>query len=118
VTDLDHQIARSKGWTHVPAGTPPWKPGEPSTTPEGYRGAGLFHLAPDCCWSTDDAKALELVDEVRGKLEFVLKTHGGGWFAYFLHLPSCQTMDGEAPTRPEAISRAYLAAMAWMRGRG
>jgi len=84
-------------------------------------------------WSTSDAKAFELVDEVLGACpsDFALLLSEGRWIATFgLLSPDgdiglkrqngiayCHLKDGSTPTRPEAICRAYLAAMEWMKAR-
>jgi hypothetical protein len=79
-------------------------------------------------WSTSDTKALELVDEWIAEdpenrqfsIRYSSQHVGDRW--------QCSLRPGflpqwgiawveDAPTRPEAICRAYLAAMEWMKGR-
>jgi hypothetical protein len=69
------------------------------------------------CWSTSDAKALELVDELDFpfKLLTLSETPAARWLAHF-HYPETQKYpNGEiGSTRPEAICKAYIAAREWM----
>lgn len=80
----------------------------------------------DVGWSTSDSKALELVDELPGATFFLERygTKEKTWRAVFdfrqvmVVTPTGAkwfTFDGKAPTRPEAICRAYIAAVTWMR---
>lgn len=140
MTDLDRQIAEIKGWRRLtrpelkkvygamgiiavpesgdllevyqtegaPLGNPPWK------------------ACPLPAWSTSDSKALELVDEFP-EIGFTLDHFGtaimkGGYWSAQFRIPRGHSPDwnirAEAATRPEAICRAYIAAVTWMRGRG
>ena len=77
---------------------------------------GVYTLG--ALWSESDAKALELVDELAAKgFRFSLRTAevGRGWIVYFHNAQAFDALDGGGYTRPEAICRAYLAAMEWMK---
>jgi hypothetical protein len=89
-------------------------------------------LGGDYSWTTFDSKALELVDELAGEKNYMLagvlftlayfKSHhrlNRGWFwAARFSIEGLDGIriigDGEAPTRPEAICRAYIAAREFM----
>jgi hypothetical protein len=113
MNELDRKIAELKGY---------WTKNWPVVceNPE-YR----EETRVECNWSTSDTKALELVDElVDGpeKLPFELlilsETRSGRWMARFHYASSQQSpQGGVGATRPEAICRAYVAAMEWMKGR-
>jgi hypothetical protein len=132
VNDLDRKIAELKGYvdiiesldaichcTNVPvlAGRPVGK------VARGLRVDAHYQIGGP--WSTSDSKALELVDELQGRMSFLLCCSPSGilWCARFspvitgmdaLNPPKSPVFDGDAPTRPEAICRAYIAAREWM----
>ena len=120
MNELDKRIAELKGLTVDGLG------GLSTDKP------GVFTLGPT--WSTSDTKALELVDEIldRGGVDFQLvrpEKKSKPWSATFGITDArgpvgfitdkgarfCHLKSGEGPTRPEAICRAYIAAMGWMR---
>jgi hypothetical protein len=81
-------------------------------------------------WSTSDAKAFELVDELTlpaenrlVEFDFMLGIacrEKWTWRAVFCPKDAFrikQHSAGEGPTRPEAICRAYLAAMEYLKGK-
>ncbi len=68
-------------------------------------------------WSTSDAKALELVDELRTEgMAFIMRSAevGSGWLASFYPEMDTKFFQGGWHTRPGAICRAYIAAREWM----
>lgn len=130
-TLLDQQVALLKGWEFDPMEGAWWM------SPE-EKAAGRYWCG-GLTWTSDDAKALELVDEL-----VVDQPDGAGcrfmlikweprsekparWEARFepYWIDGKYTMtaqghrfDGQGQTRPEAICRAYIAAREWMAGRG
>jgi hypothetical protein len=107
MNDLDRRIAEAKGRRIDMLG------GIETTMP------GIYELGPT--WSTSDTKAFELVDEIdhhfaleRG-LSSDTEAWEWEWRAGFML--GAEIRMHAAPTRPEAICRAYLAAMEWMKGR-
>lgn len=115
LTDLDRTIAGLKG-VHLMADGP---------YIGGIRPDGTKHVEPT--WSTSDSKALELVDELTRPAAarmhdyaFSLTWDPGTkqWTAIFFRDGEVMFFLERAPTRPEAICRAYIAAVTWMRGRG
>jgi hypothetical protein len=62
-------------------------------------------------WSTSDAKAFELVDELG--MEFKIEGKQSRWSAVFDVYG--QHHQETSQTRPEAICRAYIAAVEWMK---
>lgn len=65
---------------------------------------------PEWSPSTDDAQALELVDELG--LDFRLEGKPGAWSAVIDYYGQHHQEVGDS--RPEAICRAYIAAREWM----
>lgn len=68
-------------------------------------------------WSTSDAKAFELVDELN--TQFFIERFGNPiiWAAVFLYRNNAlheKDFRSEGKTRAEAICRAYIAAKEWM----
>ena len=136
MTDLDRQIAEIKGWRPVTpadlekmASLKAWFPQDHVIGCKDRDDGGLdfgTYKDSDPTWSTSDSKALELVDEYP-EAGFSLHRFGSTsgeyrpWAARFTFRRPGQpdwNIQGEAPTRPEAICRAYLAAMTWMKERG
>jgi hypothetical protein len=132
MNELDKRIAELKGfWWDLSEGvvwiTPPVPVNQHGIVDGGRRCLSIG----DFCYSTDDAKALELVDELApvtaGSPEwgFMCGCFGKEWNATFYRSvrtkphgeiivhPDHQ-FEGDAPTRPEAICRAYIAAREWM----
>jgi hypothetical protein len=117
LNDLDKRIAEAKGWRL-------FKPGE--TTPKDHaewsESKAIWKPESLADWSTSDAKAFELVDEL--DTQFFLERYGQPkweWAAVFLYrfgggAPG-KEFRGVGPTRPEAICRAYLAAMEYLKGK-
>jgi hypothetical protein len=123
LNDLDKRIAEAKGWRL-------FKPGE--TTPKDHaewsESKAIWKPESLADWSTSDTKAFELVDELQD-LQFVLSracnSHTGAptdvWIARFARdwseaAGGIQIGQGLG-TRPEAICRAYLAAMEYLKGK-
>lgn len=125
MTDLDRRIAEAKGYP------------DPVEVTEFLCGACDFEIKAIASgdyqhigggWSTSDSKALELVDELRGKFAFYLSCSPSGihWYATLspvvtglaaLNPPDGPNFTGDGISRPEAICRAYLAAVEWMKAR-
>lgn len=120
MNDLDRRIAEAKGFKFG-------LDGAVAAGPDGKH-----YLSAWFCWSTSDAKAFELVDELAPATDkkdpewgFMCGIFGKEWNATFykaVHRNGdlvCDPirLEGNAPTRPEAICRAYLAAMEWMKAR-
>lgn len=131
MTDLDRKIAELKGWEWDEAARMVWT--EPAFEREVFgekvparRGLVMSY----CSWSTSDSRALELVDELgAAKRVLVLRLELMAPLADEKREWMCTvTLDGGkyknttfapiAPTRPEAICRAYIAAREWMEKRG
>lgn len=135
MNDLDRKIAELKG---MPVD------GEVTHWPVGEDDKGKLFPTGDPIpqnwgWSTSDAKALELVDELvydapnrMARFRFILISWNATaikparWEARFepyetdegrTYTSSGHRFDGQAPTRPEAICRAYIAAREWMKER-
>lgn len=122
MTDLDRQIVEVKGWEWDPKAMGWWPtPRDKETGTYCFGGLG---------WSVLDAAAFDLVDELTQA--DASKPHNFGlrmmyfpemgWQVQFIAFETGKHMIKwkevhEAPTRPEAICRAYLAAMEWMKGR-
>lgn len=138
MNDLDQKIAETKGWEWDAAERMVWTDPPFETVVYGEKTSarrGLIMSA--CCWSTSDAEAFELVDEVAEPLFFIERYGKSGdkrWKAHFafgqrityfdeargatVSIPDVpKDIFGEGPTRPEAICRAYLAAMEYMKGK-
>lgn len=129
VTDLDRQIAEIKD-----IAPPTAKQMESLVAIHGqmapfywirtHRGADLAICEPvrfeSLNWSTSDSKALELVDELGHP--FLMEGLRDHWTASITILGARGQCDNffqeNGATRPEAICRAYIAAVTWMRGRG
>lgn len=120
--NLDRRIAELKGWEWDERERMVWTDPPYETVKMGEKTTeqcGLIMSA--CCWSTSDAKALELVDELvtfeDGWTGFEILTlsvtNGYRWRAGFLHRE--KEWLGVGHTRPEAICRAYIAAVDWMK---
>lgn len=123
MNDLDRKIAELKGikpelqQATGPTGNPIGRPGHLLTPNWGQ-------------WSTSDAKALELVDELTHlgpvpleRFCFILATYDGGktWSAAFAKHQRSRLLnqyDGQGRTRPEAICRAYIAACEFLNQKG
>lgn len=108
MNDLDKRIAELKGWAVVGA-----------KFNDRYLGivVRVDGKNQDVSWSTSDAEALELVDELAA-LPFELLTLSQApyarWLARF-HCPADQGLKGAVgATRPEAICRAYICIREWM----
>jgi hypothetical protein len=133
LNDLDKQIAAAKGWRPptmaeferlIKTQEKGWMfPFPPEFLVKlDFPEAPPWHItdAKDCRWSTSDSKALELVDElvdIKGprlffSLNLLSETPSARWLAQFTH-----ETRGVGATRPEAICRAWLAAMTWMKER-
>lgn len=137
MTDLDREIARMKGWREVqlndrlhPVYAEIHKPKD-----IGDEVGATMRTREECNWSTSDAKAFELVDEVCASglhyFSMFLSCEGDTreWsadlFSYWPWLCSFtrQTRKddrgsiiakGFGNSRPEAICRAYIEAKKWM----
>lgn len=124
---LDKRIAELKGWRIVPLQQYIEMTGrEPSLPQNEYV---IRDVAPRAInvldahdWSTSDAKAFELVDEIdhhfaleRG-LSSDTEAWEWEWRAGFML--GAEIRMHVAPTRPEAICRAYIAAREWMTAKG
>lgn len=126
MTDLDRKIAELKGWAFSATGLY-------AANQEGEH-IGLlalnFQESTPFGWSTDIAKAFELVDEVCGPrsdrvrcVSFaIVCAEPGDWrhFAKFFHWAGDHSEEighGDGATRPEAICRAYIALKEWERAR-
>lgn len=113
MTDLDRKIAELKGWA----------PSKERINKAAENGVAVTAFMPldGWAWSTSDSKALELVDELKARgLYFTLfDLADGTWNAQFDpdDDPIRPDAEGSAPTRPEAICRAYIAARERMAAR-
>ncbi len=129
MNDLDRRIAESKGWEFDAKEGIVWTTPHVPRNEHGIVDGGREGFDPgDCCWSTSDAMAFELVDEIMAadpKVCFNLDHHYGGlspWSARFRIGFGIVGRDFtgapcDGQTRPEAICRAYLAAREWMAGK-
>lgn len=126
MTDLDRQIAELKGLRMACIfGDTDF--GAVGMDLEIIPGSGSFERVD--CWSTSDAKAFELVDELTSPNNSRLRewffyictdsTNIGDWMASFLlgrkpryHDPISKI----GKTRAEAICKAYIAVIDWERG--
>lgn len=132
MTDLDRKIAELKGWEWDEVERMVWTEPAPPPLPAAVNpipnGGRLGYIMSFCCWSRDDSKALELVDEMKDAQFYM---HGSTpnprrwWVMFQFHDMKYVTpygvkefkFEGDGPTRPEAICRAYIAAVTWMRER-
>lgn len=127
MTDLDKKVAEAKGWRYSPFGEEKERnssTGQVFPMSEGFvyvQGESTYHVAGWACnWSTDTAKAFELVDEVGFRL--TLQGEKDDWFAVIWAL---EKPDDKFPnpikeygeTRAEAICRAYIALKEWEKKR-
>lgn len=129
MTDLDRKIAEAKGWRYSPFGEEKERnssTGQVFPMSEGFvyvQGESTYHVAGWACnWSTDTAKAFELVDELTGASTNVVFQLTQGqvtrqWQASFICLAPRHRVNGEAPTVPEAICQAYIALKEWEKKR-
>lgn len=109
MNDLDAKIAELKGWSIS---------GNTITAPADL--FGYMEQDPErFWWSTSDAKAFELVDELRavGWFFSMQDMRDKTWRACFVNDGAGHTGMQAGPTRPEAICRAYIAAREWMAGK-
>jgi hypothetical protein len=108
MNDLDKQIAELKGSGTLAflAKSPAYRAAVPEAIPI---------VESQVSWSTSDAKALELVDEMVVDTDFRLSynSRSGAWTAEIGRISPCQAV-GE--TRAEAICKVYIAWMAYLRG--
>lgn len=135
MNDLDRKIGELKGWRYsLPGAETERRPdGTILPLPEGFTwmdGETECYLEGcACAWSTSDSKALELVDELQGKMAFRLECCPSGimWYATFSPVTTGMSAliqielskaEGSGITRPEAICRAYIAAREWMAQKG
>jgi hypothetical protein len=138
LNDLDRKIAWLKGWEVI--GTfneSQWPEVDFFAAPQGLmvKSVETGEIQRLGLWSTSDTKALDLVDEILTACEcdFALQiTEEKKWIATFgiisrdgdiaLKIPGglkcCFIKDGSAPTRPEAICRAYIAAKEFLNKKG
>jgi hypothetical protein len=113
MTDLDRKIAELKGWEVIGTAHPDLHghPDPLSVPAAGLMGKKDGEVRALAFWSTSDAKALELVDELG--MQFRLEGNPGHWSAVF-DVYGQHHIDG-GTTRPEAICRAYIAAREWLK---
>lgn len=123
MTDLDRKIAEFKGWVFRPERAI-------IVSPDGKQTIGILaamlagQTIDGLNWSTDTAKAFELVDEVG--LPFMLtKNHpinkdgdclNGCYMSFWVD--GVWLGQGTHPTVPEAICRAYIEAKKWLKENG
>src|SRR4051812_9552628 len=116
---IDRQIMELKGWTHDPFGD-----GNEATDcwgPEVHECEFMVGDEYNPPWSQSDAKAFELVDELRGQFAFDLSCSPSGLMWYATSSPvrtgpaaliaiEAPKATGSGVTRPESICLAYIAA--------
>ena len=122
MNDLDRKIAELKGFTNLEMGRPFEREPEDIDDfviwghPTGEPGADLNIVGGP--WSTSDSKALELVDELAGKgcwMDFSYSPSAKQWYFQVQREGESPRFHAWADTRPEAICRAYIAAVTWMK---
>ncbi len=140
MNDLDKRIAELKGWRKVTVsdleriaileGRGPTTPYRDLVRDRPDGGMDLTDEPPagSPTWSTSDAKAFELVDEIMRadpKVCFNLDHHYGSLYPWNARFRIGFGIVGEdftgaycdGQTRPDAICRAYIAAIEWMKGK-
>jgi len=113
MNDLDRRIAELKGFTYK-------GPKHTITGPDGKA-----YLTSWLCWTESDAKALELVDEwvamEKGNFAWVTTLNGSATATfsrgYSIRTGGILVASFTERTRPEAICRAWVAAMEWLKMR-
>lgn len=122
MTDLDRKIAELKGWNPGPIEDGwPKESGDCLVDPDGACAYVEGRESP--LWSTSDAKAFELVDELKGDgIHFMMICHDGDNYVAFNDGVVTEDLkavtfkragEARASARPEAICRAYIALKEW-----